>query len=271
MAKKIELLRYRLLPASASFTEGELRERGGAALNELKMLYPMLTGTAEYSIGTHFQNDGESICLVVEISQTSQERLKQIDKRSSSDDAMHDLESVAKMILASGCSSQDRIYQQAQEINQAIMTLGDALSKDDISFRALLKRRKNQQIKICTYAGQDQFDFPEIIETTVIEQPVSVSGYVEWVGKRGFRLWSIKIDGERDMRYKLPAYHHQKDVYFQADIQDILAIGRSVLDAAFDRRRILIRANVVMRATTGSIAHFILHDPKVRSIEGRRR
>lgn len=270
MARKLELLHIPLLPADAAFTESELQKRGDKAFKELSLLYPALLTTTQCKIGRQFQSKSGSICLVVELEQSPQDRLRYTARRNSVAEDDPQLENIAQMILLSARHGQDRIYLQAQNINRDALEFCGKVSRDDRSINALLRQRRNTQLSIDTLLGQDHFDFPDVIECAVIDQPVSLTGLVEWVGGKKFRLFAIRFVEKPDIQYARLAYHHRKEVYFQTTTHDVRALAQAVLGAAIDSSRVRIKAYVAVRPLTGSIDHFVLHGTTIEIMAKQR-
>lgn len=266
MARKVELMHIPLLPADATFTESELQTRGNKAYRDLLLMYPALLTTKQYKIGRRFQSKSGSICLVVELEESPQGRLRYTDGRNSITEDSPQLEAIAQMILSSARDGQDRIYLQAQNINCDPLAFSGKASQEDRSLNALLSQRRNTQISIDTLLGQDHFDFPDVVEFTIIDPPVSLTGLVEWVGGTKFRLFAIRFVEKPDIHYARLAYQHRKDVYFQTTTQDVRALGQAVLVAAIDLTRVRIKVHVAVRPLTGNVDYFVLHDSTIEVI-----
>lgn len=264
--KRIELLRMRLLKSDAPFTEEKLKKRADKVYSELKLLYPKLASESQCRVDRRYLSDGDYIMLIVDLEESPQDRLKysQVGKVGS-DDATH-LEGIAKVILESAHSVQERIYREAQDTNLGMAASLETRSKNDRSFGAMLGKRRNTQLVVETSAGQDRFDFPDIVGTISLEHEVAISGYVQWVGRRGFRVSAFKIHDHGDGQRLRLAYRDKKDVLFNLDKQDVYAIAEVALKAAIDRRRIFVRVYASIRTLTGTIDHFTLQTPNIEFV-----
>lgn len=271
MSQGIEVIRHRVWDVKARFSDADLKKRAADVFAELKLLYPKLSSVTECEVVREFQIQDDHVDLIVKLVPSSQNCLPYAKGRHVVVDDQYHLKEVAQAILESAGSTQNRIYRQSLEANSGLLTFGESRSKEEVAFNALLVRHKKSQLVVSTMSGQDRFDFPDIIETALIEKLYVISGYVEWVSRKGFRISAIKFERQVERSRFRSSYSQQKDVLFRHEVQDVRTIGESALKAAMDRRRVLVNVHVAVRVLTGNIDYLILGDSKIEYLPARRR
>lgn len=266
MVKLDNVISVSLMPADASFTDEELWQLKSKAMQELRLLYPKLANVKLFTIKTRFQIQDNLLKMVVDFVSLPQGSLAFGKGKNKSADWNVKLEDIASMVLGSAQDAQARIYQHAQQANTGLLGPEDRKTMEDISFAALLRRHRNATVLINTSSGQDRFDFPEIIKSSVVESPVVISGLVVSVGREWFEVGAVKIQNHAEVCYVPPAYSHKKKVLYPSREHDPLEIGTRMLAASIGRQRVSFSGFVAIRPLTCKVDHFILDSPTVEVI-----